>query len=172
MTTIIPFIPSNLVAPSFRAVFDGVDHNVIITWNVSAQRYYVNVYTSNGAWVITIPLFASPPGRAAANAVYDPFLNAVIVDLVDPSLWPCPLAGPITKPGTIIDYTLENFQPLTYNGRFRSLHINSQRFSFPIDFNPGQLVVLGQVSRYLNMIESVFQTSSMIYRNGSFEINP
>src|SRR5215467_3061904 len=172
MTTVIPFIPSNILTPSFPVILDGNNHNVVITWNVSALRYYVNVYRSDGTWIITIPLISSPPARNVSNVIYDPFLNSVVVTLVGPDWWPVPAYGPVTPPGLMVDYTLENFQPDTYNGRFRCMHIDPVTFTFPMTTNPGPLVVLGRVSRLLNMVASVMQTSTMVYRNGSFEINP
>ena len=172
MTTIIPFTPSNLVAPKFRIPLDGNDYDLVITWNVSAQRYYINIYDISRRWIITTALVASPPARAVAATVYDPFLNAVVVDIVDPILWPTPLGGPITKPGTMIDYTMDNFQPGTYNGKYRCLHVNPTRFTFPMLTDPGPLVVLGRVNRLLNMIDTVFTTSTLVYRNHCFELNP
>jgi hypothetical protein len=172
MTTIIPFLPSNIMTPVFNAVLDGNNHKIAVTWNISAQRYYVNVYDFNGTWIITVPLISTPPARAVKSTQYDPFLNAVVVELVDPSRWPVPTTGPVTKPGTMIDYTLEGYQPDTYNGKFRCLHINDTMFTFPMDTDPGPLIVLGRASRMLSMIDTVFKTSSMVYRNGAFEINP
>jgi hypothetical protein len=172
MTTIIPFTPSNIRAPTYRATLDGNDYNIVVTWNVSAKRYYINVYTLNGLWIITTALVSSPPGRAVESAVYDPFLNAVEVTLVDPYLWPCPLPGPVTKPGTMVDYTLDNFQPNTYNGKFRCLHLTLQKFTFPMPTDPGPLIVLGRVNRVLSMVDTVFKRSTLIYRNGAFEISP
>jgi hypothetical protein len=172
MTTIIPFLPSNIMTPEFRARLDGNDYTIRITWNISAQRYYINVYAQDGTWVITVPLISTPPARNVANASYDPFLNSVIIELVPPDQWPVPATGPTTKPGTMIDYTLEGFQPNTYNGRFRSLHVNNTMFTFSMPQDPGPLVILGRVSRLLNMVDTVFTTSTMVYRNGAFEINP
>jgi hypothetical protein len=173
MTTIIPFLPSNIITPTINVTLDGIDHEVKITWNVSAQRYYINVYNKDtGAWIITTALVSTPPARNVQSVVYDPFLNAVVVQFVDPSHWPIPLTGPITKPGTMIDYTLEGFQPSTYNGKFRSLHINPLTFTFPMLTDPGPVVILGRVSRLLSMVDTVFQRSTMVYRNGAFEINP
>ena len=172
MTTVIPFRPSNIITPEFRARLDGADYTVRVTWNISALRYYINVYAQDGTWIITVPLVSSPPARGVANANYDPFLNSIVVELVSPDQWPIPLAGPITKPGTIIEYTLEGFQPSTYNGRFRCLHINGTEFTFPMSQDPGPLIILGRVSRLLNMVDTVFLRSTMVYRNGAFEINP
>jgi hypothetical protein len=173
MTTVIPFLPSNIVTPSISVTLDGVDHDVRITWNVSSQRFFINVYRkSDGAWIITTALVSSPPARGVQSAVYDPFLNSVDVTFEDPSLWPLPVSGPITKPGTIIEYTLEGFQPPTYNGKFRCLHRDPLVFTFPMPTNPGPIVILGRVSRLLSMIDTVFQISTMVYRNGAFEITP
>jgi hypothetical protein len=172
MTTVIPFVPSNIITPKFRATLDGATYDIKVTWNLSAMRYYINIYDTNGIWIITIPLISSPPARNVRSAIYDPFLNAITVTLEDPSQWPVPATGPTTKPGTIIDYTLEGFQPSTYNGKFRSLHLNNTKFTFPMPTNPGPLIILGRVSRLLNMAATVFKTSTLIYRNGSFEINP
>jgi hypothetical protein len=172
MTTVIPFIPSNIQAPAFPLILDGKSCNAIITWNISALRYYVNIYDSNGNWIITTALVSTPPARNVQNAVYDPFLNSIVVQLVDPSFWPIPAYGPVTPPGQMVDYTMENFQPTTYNGKFRCMHIDAMTFTFPMITDPGPLVILGRVSRLLNMVESVMQTSTMVYRNGAFEINP
>jgi hypothetical protein len=174
VTTVIPFLPSNLVAPSFRATLDGTDYDVEITWNVSAQRYYINIYGLDGTWIITTPLVQTPPARKIQSIVYDIFQKAIIVTMVDPSLWPVPLsaAGLNTPPGTIVDYTLENCDPTLLNQKWRSLHINNLSFSFQLPSDPGSINILGSVNRLMNMISGVFQTSTLIYRNGAFEVTP
>ncbi len=174
MTTIIPFIPSNIVIPTISMNLDGADYTVTVSWNVSAQRYYIDVYDQNGDWVITVPLVSTPPGRPVQSAVYDPFLNIVTVKMTDPTTWPVPLssAGLDTAPGTVIDYTLIGFDPDTYNGKFRCLHFNSTTFTFPMTTDPGSVNLLGTVNRMLNMIEPLFDISSLVYRNSAFEINP
>lgn len=174
MTTIIPFVPSRIKAPSFDATLDGAVYSITVTWNVSARRYYINVYDQNSTWILTVPLISTPPGRAVDSVVYDPFLNRCTVTLVSPSEWPVPLSpsGINTKPGTMIDYTLQGFQPDTYNGKVRGMHINETTFVFPMASDPGPLVVVGTVHRFLNMVESVFFNSSLIYRNRAFQIDP
>jgi hypothetical protein len=172
VTTIIPFIPSNIQAPTFPLTLDGKKCNAVITWNISSLRYFVNIYDSNGNWIITTALVSSPPARNAISAVYDPFLNIITVEMHIYSGWPIPYAGLATKPGTMIDYTLEGFQPATYNGKFRCLHVLPLMFTFPMATDPGPLIILGTVSRLLNMVDPVMKVSSMVYRNGAFEISP
>lgn len=174
MTTIVPFIPSNIKPYTFPVELDGVNHSITITWNVSAQRYYVNVYRTDGSWVITIPLIMSPPSRTIDSIKFNPFQLVLEIQMVPPNLWPIPLSpgGLGTAPGTIIEYTLEGFNPTTYNGKYRGTHINGTLFTVPMAINPGSITIMGYVSRKLNMLASVFQTSTFIYRYGAFEINP
>jgi hypothetical protein len=174
MTTVIPFLPSNLFPPKFRANFDGDDFDVIITWNVSAQRYYVNIYGFDNQWIVTVPLVQTPPSRAIQSATYDNLRRVMLVQMVDPSQWPVPLAsaGLLTPPGTIVDYTLENFDPVVLNAKWRTLQVTPTLFSFSLDADPGGINILGTVGRLMNMIDGIFQTSTLVYRNGSFEVNP
>jgi hypothetical protein len=169
MTTIIPFIPSNITTPVISVVLDNRDYNLVITWNIAAQRYYINIYDKiSGRWVITVPLISSPLARAVENITYDPFLSVVKVIMADPPPW-----GPgYAAPGTMIDYTLEGFRPNIYNGTFRSLHINDTTFTFSLMPTPSPVTVVGRVSRLLNMAASVFNTSTLVYRNSCFEVNP
>lgn len=172
MTSIIPFVPSNIVAPRFKATLDGSVYDVSVTWNISSLRYYINIYDANGTWILTTALVSSPPARNIISCVYDPFLNSMVVQLVDPSQWPIPATGPMTRPGEMLDYTLEEFQPPSYNGKFRCMHITDTIFTFPMPTDPGPLVVLGRVSRLLSMVDTKFLRSTMVYRNGAFEISP
>ena len=172
MTTIIPFVPSNIVAPRFKARLDGAEYEIRITWNISSLRYYINIYDANGAWILTTALVSCPPARNVSSVVYDPFLNSIVVTLVPPNEWPVPATGPSTRPGEMVDYTLEQFQPSTYNGKFRCMHVTDTVFTFPMPTDPGPLVVLGRVSRLISMIDVKFRISSMVYRNSAFEISP
>jgi hypothetical protein len=171
MTTIIPFIPSNIVTPTFKATFDGDDYKVTITWNISAQRYYVNIYGSDGTWIVTTPLVQTPPSRAIDLASYDILRRVMTMTLVAPIYFPVPIGSNLTRPGTAIEYTLENFDPPILNGMQRSLHIDDLTFSFPLANDPGQINVIGSIGRYIDMAGGIFR-STFIYRNGNFEITP
>ena len=174
MTTVIPFIPSNMAAPSFQAIFDGDSYRVVVTWNISAQRYYVNIYNQDGIWILTVPLVQSPPARGINSLSYDTIRRVMTVAMIDPAQWPIPLAaaGNLTMPGTMVDYTLENFDPIVLNATWRSLHIDPITFSFPLANDPGGINIVGSVSRYINMVAGMFTTSTFIYRNGAFEVSP
>lgn len=59
-TVITPFNPSPNANFQFQASLDGNTYNVILTWNVYAQRYYVNIYDLTGVEILSRPLVASP----------------------------------------------------------------------------------------------------------------
>jgi hypothetical protein len=174
MTTVVPFIPSNINPYEFAATLDGNDYKIIVTWNVSAQRFYINVNDSNGAWITTVPLITTPPARRLASVVFNPFQLVLEVTMVDPTTWPIPLPPDAlaTAPGTIVDYTLEGFTPTTYNGLYRGMHINPIKFTVPMSTDPGPVNIMGFLSRRLNMVAGVFKTSTLVYRNGAFEVDP
>ena len=60
MTTVVSFAPSPQAPFQFEAVLDGTTYTVIVTWNVSGQRYYINVYALDQTWIFTLPLIGSP----------------------------------------------------------------------------------------------------------------
>ena len=60
MTTYIPFTPSATAPFQFQPILDDQVYNVIITWNLFGQRYYVNVYDTSGSLIVTLPMIASP----------------------------------------------------------------------------------------------------------------
>lgn len=60
--TYVEFIESDVAPFQFQALLDGIQYNIIITWNIFGQRYYVNVYTVQGALIVARPMIGSPLG--------------------------------------------------------------------------------------------------------------
>lgn len=58
--TIVQFTPSATSAFQFQATLDGGSYTIIVTWNVYAQRYYVNIYDNYNSLIVTLPLIGSP----------------------------------------------------------------------------------------------------------------
>lgn len=50
---IIHFSPSPLSPFQFNATLDGQQYVVIVTWNIFGQRWYLNIYTTNGDLVLS-----------------------------------------------------------------------------------------------------------------------
>jgi hypothetical protein len=171
MTTYIPFRPSNVRAPSYNVTLDDGQFILVVTWNVAAQRYYINIYSTDGTWVCTIPLVDTAIGRPVKSMYYD--LNQqAIVGIFDNT--PNPVIGTaIWRPlGQIVQYTFEGFIPGILNGQVGCLRTGFGSFIYPMKTNPGPISVLGNGSRYMNMAEGYFTTSTLIYRQGQFEVNP
>lgn len=68
MTIIIPFIPPPTTAFQFTAALDGSPYTITVTWNVSAQRWYINVYDQSNSRVFTLPLIGSPDNYSISLA--------------------------------------------------------------------------------------------------------
>lgn len=57
---ITPFAPSPSANFQFSATLDGNPYTIICTFNTYGQRYYINVFDSSQARVLTRPLVGSP----------------------------------------------------------------------------------------------------------------
>jgi hypothetical protein len=58
--TLFPFSPPVGGNFQFQPTLDGVQYSVVITWNLWAMRYYVNIYTLQNILVLAIALIGSP----------------------------------------------------------------------------------------------------------------
>jgi hypothetical protein len=163
MTTYIKFTPSNSVAPRFTAVFDEESYTVIVTWNVSSQRYFINVYSISGNWICTVPMIETAAGVNIVNL--NPNINNGTMEVTVESPYWRPL-------GQIVEITIANCQPDDINGTYDSLVIDRNVFTIPMPASRGQITVLGSASRLMNMLAGYFKTSSLVYRNGMFEVSP
>lgn len=163
MTTYIPFAPSNIAAPQFMATFDGNQYSIVITWNISSQRYFINVYGLDGTWICTVPLIGTSSGVNITALSYDPTQGVMDATVESPNWRPV---------GQILSMYIENCQPDVINGAYDCLMITPNTFSFPISADPGQATVLGSASVFMNMIAGYFKQSSLIFRNSMFEVRP
>jgi hypothetical protein len=163
VTTVVPFSRSTIVTPQYSVVLDGVSYTVLVTWNVSAQRYYVNIYGNNKTLIVCRPLVQTSHSNPITDIYYDQNLGVMIVTLLNYIYRPI---------GQIIKYTLENFNPSILNGTINALTLSMNQFSFPIDNDPGAIITLGSAGRYMDMAAGYFQNSTLIFRNNAFEVNP
>lgn len=60
--TIIPFTPSNTQPFQFQVTMDGSIYTCVMGWNLFGRRYYLSIYTLQGALVVALPLIGSPAG--------------------------------------------------------------------------------------------------------------
>jgi hypothetical protein len=63
MITYTPFTPTYVDNFQFQPTLDGEQYNLIVTWNLSRQDWYINLYTLGGTLVTSQPLIGSPPAE-------------------------------------------------------------------------------------------------------------
>lgn len=163
MPIIYPFYPSNVAAPRFTPTLDNATYSVIVTWNVSAQRYFINVYASDGTWVVTTALVESLDAVKIDAMTYDPTQRVMQTTLAVQH------NRPVCQ---IVKFWLTGMQPDWLNGEHDCMVTDFWSFSFPVDTDPGQVVVLGTASRLINLVASYFDTSALAFRNQAFEVWP
>lgn len=163
MTTFYDFAPSSSGPFRFSPTLDGVPYNVVVTWNVFGQRYYINVYTTGGDLVASLPIIGSPSGVALSELT-----------------WASGTALAMTgaphgyKIGASIYLTVSGAAPDAFNGVVEALITGPNTFSYPLAGDPGNATVLGAVSYDINLVGGYFSESTMIFRDGSnqFEVSP
>src|SRR5277367_5711021 len=159
MTTLYKFIPSNKQAPSFMPAFDGNQYMVTITWNVSAQRYYVNCQDLIGNLIFSVPLLSTEANIHLSSLVWDPYNNRIVATTREPHGFTV---------GEIVFVSIVNANPTTYNGNVNVLILNNTQFTYASSQDPGQYNYGGSVGFLISMTESYFN-STLVYRNGVFE---
>jgi hypothetical protein len=54
------FVPPALTPFQFQPTLDGSAYNCTVTWNISGQRWYLNVLTLQNVLVLSVALIGSP----------------------------------------------------------------------------------------------------------------
>jgi hypothetical protein len=162
MTTYYDFIPNRKTAPSFMPTFDGNTYTVTIIWNISAKRYYVMCKTTDGNLVFFVPLVQTMVSYEITNLVYDEQNSRVVATIADPFQ---------LKIGQVFNANIINTAPIGYSGFGLASVLSDNEFIYNIPQNPGLPTVYGAVEILISITQAYFQ-STMIFRNGRFEVNP
>jgi hypothetical protein len=162
MTTYFQFLPNNRQAQSFMPTFDGALYNVTIYWNIAAQRYFVNCKDISGTLIFMVPLVGNMPPFQIKSLEYDP-QNQRVVAQVDTQYY--------LRIGRVISANVINCVPSQYNGSGFLYVLSPNQIQYPLATDPGPATVLGVIDYLISMTKGYFQ-STMIFRNGYFEVNP
>lgn len=160
--TAYPFVPSASEPFQFQPILDGATYNIIVTWNIFGQRWYVNVFDLSGNRVVTIPVISSP-SALAFQAVSWANGRAIIVAAV-------PHGFPV---GATIRLTVSGCAPDGYNGEIDALASSASALTYALASDPGDATVLGMVGYSINILDGYF-TSTLVFREASstFEVSP
>lgn len=163
MTTYVQFSPSTLGPFQFTATLDGNNYNCTITWNLFRRGWYLNCYDLSNNLIFSEPLISSPAAFLIQTITWAS--NLVTVETETPHGIPL---------GNVAQFTIAGCTPSAYNGVVRALATGPSTFTYPLAGNPGLISVAGSVQRNQNLAGGYFQTSTLVYREstGNIEISP
>jgi hypothetical protein len=151
MTT-YPFTPSTQANFQFGPTLDGSQYNAIVTWNVFGQRYYLNIYTLEGALVCSIPMVGSPDVVSLSSLTWAS--GIVLAETATPHGFTV---------NSVVTVTISGCTPNAYNGQVEALIVNDNEFQFDLTADPGMAVTLGTVGYLINLVGAYFITSSLVF---------
>jgi hypothetical protein len=131
-------------------------------WNVSGQRWYLNLKDLSGNLIVNLPIIASPPSRNLQALSWVRGASLAVTALPHGF-----------KLGSTIRLSVADCLPVAYNGIINALITGTMTFSYPLTADPGQATVLGTAGFEVNLVGGYF-SSRMIFRATSqrFEVTP
>lgn len=159
---VFDFAPSTLAPFQFAPTLDGQIYTAIVTWNLFAQRWYLNLYTLGGALIVSTALIGSNVGVTLSAIAWD--LGAVTATTSAPHRYPI---------GATLNLAISGVAPAGYNGSVSALVTGPRTFTYPLAAFPGLAAVLGAVAYDINLVGAYF-ASSVAFRQASqqFEVSP
>jgi hypothetical protein len=172
MTTYFTYVPSTVAPFAFSPTLDGEVYNCTVTWSLFGKRPYLNVFASDGTWILTVALTGSPTG-----------LPLQAVSWANGSTVATTVAPHGYRVGSVITLTISGVTPAAYNGQVEAQVTGPSTLSWPLAADPGMATVLGQVAYNINLAGALtdpntgailVSTSTLVFREQSqqFEVNP
>ena len=148
----------------FQPTLDGEVYNAAVVWLFGmAQRWYLQLYSLSGNLVFLQALIGSPSGfNIEAMSWSNGAVTITTAGFHD------------YLPLSTIDLTVAGAAPSVFNGVQRMFVVDRQTLTFMLSADPGSPTVLGRVSYDINMGESYFEDSTLVYRESTqqFEVTP
>lgn len=161
MTTFFPFTPPVDQAFTFQPTLDGTPFSAVVPWNLFGRRFYLQLFTLSGALVLYRALVASTAGVAVQSAAWSRGRVTAAT------------AAPLgLRVGDVVRLTVDGMTPDAYNGTNLCLVTGPASFSFPLASDPGDATVLGTASYNVDLVSGYFASSTLVFRNGQFEVKP
>lgn len=152
MATFINFVPTKNSPPfQFQATLDGEIYNVVITWNLSGQRFYFNVYDLSQNLILCRALVGSPAGFNVESLSWAN--GYVTLTTVDPHGF---------NISDTVQLTVSDCAPAAYNGQFNCFVTGATTMEYPLSADPGDSTGLGLVACGINLVGSNYFTKSSL----------
>lgn len=162
MTTFTTFTPSGQVAFHFTPTLDGTQYIATVPWNLFGQRYYITIAQQDGTPVVTKPATESPVGVAIEALSWNLSTGLVTVTTTIPHGFGI---------GDTVVLTISGCAPDAYNGLVGALITGPSAFAYPLATDPGAASTFGAASQDIDILAGYF-ASTLVYRNGNFEVSP
>ena len=166
MTTYTLFQPPRKTPFQFQPTLDGQVYNIIVTWNIFGQRWYLNLYDLLGNRLDTCALVGSPDAVKIADMSWSTLTNEVTLDTLTPHIIPLGSYAYLTTVGV--------FPPI-YNLSIDMVAVSPTQLVYPFNVDPGgPSSIQGSLFQNENLFEGYFQTSTFVYRESTmmFEVSP
>lgn len=172
MTT-FGFTPTATAPYRFQPTLDGAVYSATVTWNLFAQRWYLNLSDLSGNRIFSLPVVGSSAIQPLAALAWQN--GTVTATTQDPHGYAI---------GIMIALTVSGATPGAYNGSFPCLTTGPSSFTYPLSADPDPPTTSvdglqtasapGAYSFDLNIAAGYFTTSTLVYRtsSGNFEITP
>lgn len=163
MAEFFTFTPSANSAFQFQPTLDGQTYLATVAWNLFGKRWYLNITTTDGALILSRALVGSPSGYNVQSMSWAN--GRVYVQTESPHVYPFM---------DTVNLLIANTQPIAYNGYKQCYITGPDTFEFNMSDDPGQVLIFGQVSYDINLVEDYFSETSMVFRQQQsvFEVRP
>jgi hypothetical protein len=153
VSTTVQFAPSTSGPFTFQPVIGGVQYNATVTWNVFAQRYYLNLFDTSGNRVLTTAIVATGP-QIAATLTWNDLGGGIAQALT---------ASPHNVPvGRLVNLYISQTDS-SYDGAWQALATGPNTITFALS-NPNESQPLGgQVNFNVNLVQSL-GSGWLVYR--------
>ncbi len=180
MTTYTQFTPTTNAAFSFQATLDDSSYNVVVTYNLVGQRYYVTIYDLSGNLVVARGLVSSTATNSATLTWADGIAYAATSQPHGIAL------------GSVAEVTVSNTGGSGYDGTFPMLSTGATSLQYALPANPAASggsvtaaasgsapstmsgTVEQNISFPLQKLDGSYFASTLVYRanTGQFEVSP
>lgn len=159
--TVFSFAPSQESPFTFEPTLDGNVYSGVVTWILFGQRYYLNLYALDGTLVTCCALVASPGG-----------LNVLSANWANGTVMLATTVPHGYRVGDLIRLRISGMTPAGYDGAFSCAITGPSGLSYPMAIDPGAATGFGSVSYDVDLVSGYFTTSTLVFRNKQFEVNP
>ena len=179
-TTYTQFTPTTNTAFSFQATLDGESYNVVLTYNLVGQRYYVTIYDLSGNLIVSRGLVTSTATNSATFSWADGIASVSTSQPHGIAL------------GSVARVTVSNTGGSGYDGVFPMLSTGSTSLQYALPANPAAsggnvtssasgsapTTVSGTVEQNISFplqkLDGSYFSSTLVYRSNTeqFEVSP